>query len=76
MIENAFGPVVSGAVPSREKYLDTPQAGERRIRVKREAQVPVLAMEFPVPDLRDPDSYVLKVVANLEEVGMKRSTTQ
>jgi hypothetical protein len=62
-------------VGEKEQYLDPPQAGERGIRVKRVAQLPFLVMAFPMPDLRDTDSHVL-VLASLEEVGMKRSTTQ
>jgi zinc protease len=69
MIEQAFGPVVKGVVENREKYVDPPQAGERRVLVKKEAQLPFLIMGFHVPNLSDPDSYVLEVISTLLSGG-------
>lgn len=69
MIEKVFDPVAKGIGPKQVEYLDPPQAGERRISVKREAQLPYLVMAFPVPNLRDPDSYVLDVIATLLSGG-------
>jgi zinc protease len=69
MIEKAFGPAGKGAVPNQQKYVDPPQAGERRIWVKREAQLPYLVMGYHVPNLSEPDSYVLEVIAALLSGG-------
>lgn len=69
MIEKDFGPVGKGVVKNREKYVDPPQAGERRILVKREAQLPYLVMGYHVPNLPDPDSYALELVAALLSGG-------
>jgi zinc protease len=48
---------------------DPPQIGERRISVKKEAQLPFLVMGYHVPNLRDPDSYVLEVIATILSRG-------
>lgn len=69
MIEKAFGAEVKGIVPNQEKYIDQPQSGERRVLLKREAQLPFLIMGFHVPNLRKPDSYVLEVIAALLSGG-------
>jgi zinc protease len=62
-IEKAFGPYHKGAMPNQEKEKDPAQAGERRIFLKKEAQLPNIVMGYHVPNLREPDSYVLEVIA-------------
>ena len=62
-IEKAFGPYPKGIIPDQEKDKDPIQNGERRIFVKKEAQLPSVVMGYHVPNLRDPDSYVLEVIA-------------
>ena len=61
-IEKAFGSYPKGAMPNQERDKDPPQNGERRIFVKKEAQLPYLVMGYHVPKLSDPDSYVLEVI--------------
>jgi len=68
-IQKAFGAIPGGVPPGQEKSLDPPQLGERRIVVKKEAQLPFLLMGYHVPNLRDPDSYVLEVIATLLSSG-------
>ena len=68
-IEGAFGSYARGTVPDQEKVKDPPQIGERRIAVKKEAQLPFLVMGYHVPNLRDPDSYVLEVIATILSGG-------
>ena len=68
-IEKAFGAIPRGAPPDQEKSLDPPQLGERKIVVKKEAQLPFLLMGYHVPNLREPDSYVLEVIATLLSNG-------
>jgi len=41
-IEKAFGPYPKGIVPDQNKDKDPPQIGERRIFVKKEAQLPYI----------------------------------
>ena len=68
-IEKAFGSIPKGTEPEQEKALDPAQAGERRVSVKKEAQLPYLAMGYRVPNLREPDSYVLEVIATILSGG-------
>jgi zinc protease len=62
-IEKAFGLYPKGIIPNQEKDKDPSQNGERRIFVKKEAQLPSVVMGYHVPNLREPDSYVLEVIA-------------
>jgi zinc protease len=68
-IEKSFGPIPRGIPPNQKKDIDPKQFGERRILVKKEAQLPSLVMGYHVPNLRQPDSYVLEVVAALLSGG-------
>jgi len=68
-IEKAFGSSSKSEAPSQEKDIDPPQIGERRIFVKKEAQLPSLVMGYHVPNLREQDSYVLEVIATLLSGG-------
>jgi len=64
-IEKAFGSYPKGIPPNQEVGLESPQLGERRISVKKEAQLPALLIGYHVPNWRDPDGYVLDVIATL-----------
>jgi len=68
-IEAAFGSIPKKPAPDQDRTIDPPQTGERRIIVKREAQLPFLAMAFRVPNIHDPDSYALEVIAGLLSGG-------
>jgi zinc protease len=68
-IEKAFGLYSKGLSPNQERDKEPPQIGERRIFVKKEAQLPFLVMGYHVPNVRDPDSYVLEVIATLLSGG-------
>jgi zinc protease len=68
-IERTFGSIPKTEMPNQKKNIDPPQTGERRIYAKREAQLPFIIMAFHVPNLRDPDSYVLEVIATLLSQG-------
>jgi zinc protease len=68
-IEKAFGSYLKGVPPIQERDKEPPQAGERRIIVKREAQLPFLVMGYHVPNLHEPDSYVLEVIATILSEG-------
>jgi zinc protease len=61
-IERTFGGVPRGVSPGQEKPRDPPQDGERRIFAKKEAQLPFLVMGYRIPNLRQPDAYVLEVI--------------
>jgi zinc protease len=68
-IEKAFGSYLKGVAPNQDRDKDPPQIGERRIFVKKEAQLPFLVMGYHVPNLREQDSYVLEVIATLLSGG-------
>jgi len=68
-IEKTFGSYPKGVAPIQDRDKDPPQIGERRIFVKREAQLPFLVMGYHVPNLREPDSYVLEVIATILSGG-------
>jgi len=68
-IEKAFGSVPPGVKPEQEKDIDPPQHGERRIFLKRQAQLPYILMGYHVPNLRNGDSYVLEVIATILSGG-------
>ena len=68
-IEQAFGNHPKSLTPEQEKGIDPPQGGERRIILKRVAQLPALTMGYHVPNLREPDSYVLEVIAAILSQG-------
>ncbi len=68
-IEKAFGSYSKGAAPNQEKDKEPSQIGERKIFVKKEAQLPTILMAYHVPNLHDPDSYILEVIATLLSGG-------
>jgi len=68
-IEKAFGSYSKGVAPNQERDKEPFQMGERRILVKKEAQLPTILMAYHVPNLHDPDSYVLEVIATLLSGG-------
>jgi zinc protease len=68
-IEKGFGSIPRGTKPEQQKALDPTQIGERRVSVKKEAQLPYLAMGYRVPNLQEPDGYVLEVIATLLSEG-------
>jgi zinc protease len=68
-IEKAFGSYPKGVAPNQSRDTDSPQVGERRIIVKKEAQLPYIVMGYHVPTLRDQDSYVLEVIAAILSGG-------
>ena len=61
-IEKAFGGMPKKPAPDQQKPVEERQLGERRVLVKKEAQVPYLSMGFHVPNLKDPDAYVLELI--------------
>jgi zinc protease len=69
VIEKSFGSVPKGVLPEQEVGEEPNQIGERRIFVKKEAQLPSLVMGYHVPNLKNPDSYVLEVIASILSSG-------
>jgi zinc protease len=69
LIEESFGSIPGGPKPNQQRDLEQPQLGERRIVVKKEAQLASVIKAYHVPNLKDPDSYVLEVVSAILSAG-------
>ncbi len=68
-IREAFASIPSGPAPAQVVNREQPQLGERRITVRKEAQLASIVKAYHVPNLKDPDSYVLEVIAALLSAG-------
>lgn len=68
-IKKAFGVIPKGEPPNQKRDEERKQPGERRIFVKKEAQLPYLVMGYHVPNLSESDSYVLEVIASILSSG-------
>ena len=68
-IENAFGSIPKGTAPNQKEDIDSPQTGERRVFAKKEAELPYIVMGYHVPNIHEPDSYVLEVIAAILSSG-------
>jgi zinc protease len=69
LIKKYFEPVPKGALPAAPEIIDPPQKGERRILVKREAQLPFLYFGYKVPNFKSPDVYSLAILENILSTG-------
>ncbi|MFQ5781281.1 MAG: M16 family metallopeptidase, partial [Nitrospiria bacterium] len=68
-IREAFGKIPRGPDPPQAVSPEPKQRGERRIVVKREAQLPFLFIGFHAPNYRSPDTYALTVLSNILSSG-------
>ena len=68
-IEQAFGSIPAGPAPEQHHYADPVQTGERKVLVKRPARLHFLVQGYHVPNLREPDAYVLEVIDALLSEG-------
>lgn len=62
-IDKAFGPVPAGDLPPPVRAIEPEQQGERRTVLKREAQLPFVALAYHVPNLHSSDGPALEVLA-------------
>jgi len=68
-IDRHFGKIASGKSPPVLHYRDPPQTGERRVDVNAFAELPSVLIGYHVPNLHDPDAYVLEVIAAVLSAG-------
>ncbi|MFQ5682607.1 MAG: M16 family metallopeptidase [Candidatus Binatia bacterium] len=61
-IKTAFGEIPAGPPPPKVNVKELPQRGERRVTLKKEAQLPFLLIDYHVPNLRNPDSFALDLL--------------
>lgn len=62
-IESYFGIIPKGPSLPEYNFIEPPQIGERRVTVKKEAQLPYIAIAYHTPNLKDPDAYPLEVLS-------------
>ncbi len=62
-IRAAFGKISRGPEPPQVRPEEPPQRGERRVILKRQAELPALWMFYHAPNLRNPDSYALDLLS-------------
>ena len=61
-VRETFGKIPRGSEPPEVGLTEPPQRGERRVRLKKEAQLPALVMNYHVPNVGHEDSYALDVL--------------
>ena len=64
-IQSLFGAIPRGPDPPKVITTEPPQLGERRVYLRREAELPLLFVVHHVPPLTDPDSFPLSVLAGI-----------
>lgn len=62
-IRAAFGSIPRGPEPPKVDVSEPPQRGERRVMLKKEAELPFVLMYYHAPNLRSPDTYALNVLS-------------
>ncbi len=61
-IQALFGKIPRGPEPPKVVTVEPPQRGERRVYVKKDAELPLLFAVHHVPNLTHPDSFALEVL--------------
>jgi zinc protease len=64
-IKRLFEPIPQKPVPPPQIVAEPEQRGERRIIVKRDAQVPFLMAGYRVPNYREADAYPLTILESI-----------
>jgi zinc protease len=62
-IRAAFGHIPRNAEPSKIDVIEPAQRGERRVIVKKEAELPFITMYYHAPNLHSPDTYALNLLS-------------
>ena len=62
-IKSAFDKIPRGAPPPNVHAEELPQQGERRVILKKEAELPFVLMFYHAPNLKSPDNYALDLLS-------------
>jgi zinc protease len=62
-IRAAFGHISRGPEPPKVDVIEPDQRGERRVIVKKEAELPFILMYYHAPNLHSPDTYALNLLS-------------
>jgi zinc protease len=68
-IQRAFGRIPRGKAPPPVLAVEPPQNGERRVSVRKEAQLPIVYMAWHVPNQRSNDAPALEVLSTILSGG-------
>ncbi|MBI2882305.1 MAG: insulinase family protein, partial [Candidatus Methylomirabilis oxyfera] len=68
-IRHHFGPIPRAADPPAVRSIEPEQRGERRVLLKKEAELPFVFMGYHVPNLKHPDNFALEVLAYILSGG-------
>ncbi len=62
-INAAFGKIPRGAEPPKLNVVEPPQRGEKRVSLKKEAELPILLLFHHAPNLHHQDSFALDLLS-------------
>jgi zinc protease len=68
-IEKYFGTILRGPDVPKMGAVEPKQLGERRVMVRKEAELPAVFAGYHVPNLKHPDSYALDVLQSILSSG-------
>ncbi len=64
-IQGLFGKIPRGPQPPKVVTVEPRQLGERRVTLRKDAELPLIFAAYHVPDLTHPDSFALDVLATV-----------
>lgn len=68
-IRESFGKIPRGSLPTDDCSGEDGQYGEKRIYIKKEAELPAILSVYKVPSMSDKDSYALDVLSTILSEG-------
>ena len=68
-IEKSFGHIKSEVSPAKVKSIEPPQRGERRVTLRRTAELPFVAVAYHTPNFESHDSFSLEVLSTILTKG-------
>jgi len=68
-IEKYFGRIPSQPAPPSVGAVEPKQQGERRVTVRRPAELPAVFAGYHAPDIKNPDTYALEVLQGILSSG-------
>ncbi len=68
-VRRRFGTIARAADPPPVKAVEPPQNGERRVTVRKEAQLPLVFIAYPAPNYRSADAPALELLSTILSEG-------
>jgi zinc protease len=68
-IKERFGRIARGAEPPPVTAVEPAQNGERRLTVRKEAQLPIVYLAYPVPNQKSDDAPALEILSTILSSG-------